>query len=201
MSTLHCSPTGKFAPALQSKRMDDLKGAAEHQSPGEHQSWWHWGEKRKQDCSHAAANEYNAEGQEPSPSTVNGICHFACSIHGPIFRHQCKQRDQPCRARQARWPRAAPSLMSWIPSSTPSSHSAVTGVFTQSRTESRRARSPLAKTQPQFGKGRMVREKMIFEKPSTMNSIMRRSVRERRPASGLRRKSTPTTTNSTAYIT
>ena len=43
---------------------------------------------------------------------------------------------------------------------------------------------PLAKTQPQFGKGRMVRAKMSFEMPSTMKNTIRRSVMVRRPVAG-----------------
>src|SRR5262249_4881557 len=41
---------------------------------------------------------------------------------------------------------------------------------------------PLAKSQPQFGKGRIVSEKITFEIPSTMKYTSNRSVSTRRPA-------------------
>src|SRR5262245_13976584 len=101
------------------------------------------------------------------------------------------------RARQAKLPRAAPSLMSCMPSRAPSSQRAVTGVLAKRKNESRIPKIPLTITQPQFGRGRIVSEKMTLEKPSTMKSTIRRSVSERRPAPGLRSRSTPTTINNT----
>ena len=51
---------------------------------------------------------------------------------------------------------------------------------------------PLAKTQPQFGSGRIVSEKSNFAKPSTIKKTIKRSVRVTTASPGRRRKSTPT---------
>jgi hypothetical protein len=56
---------------------------------------------------------------------------------------------------------------------------------------------PLAKIQPQFGKGRIVSEKITFEMPSTMKYTSSSSVSTRRPAPRWRIKSTPTITDRT----
>ena len=43
---------------------------------------------------------------------------------------------------------------------------------------------PLAKTQPQFGNGRIVNEKITFEMPSIMKNTIRSSVSVRSPSPG-----------------
>ena len=48
--------------------------------------------------------------------------------------------------------------------------------------------TPLAKTQPQFGKGRIVRAKTSFEMPSTMKNTINNRVMARRPSPGWRMK-------------
>ena len=51
---------------------------------------------------------------------------------------------------------------------------------------------PLAKTQPQFGSARIVSEKTIFAKPSTMKKTIKKSAKVATASPGRRRKSTPT---------
>ena len=57
---------------------------------------------------------------------------------------------------------------------------------------------PLAKTQPQFGSGRIVSEKINFAKPSTIKKTIKRSVRVTTASPGRRRKITPTIIDRTA---
>jgi hypothetical protein len=50
---------------------------------------------------------------------------------------------------------------------------------------------PLAKTQPQLGKGLMVSAKMTLEMPSTIKNTIKSSVMIRSPLSGCLNSSTP----------
>src|SRR3954464_7824269 len=71
---------------------------------------------------------------------------------------------------------AAPTLIRLMPSRTPISHRAVTGRFAHRIRASRIPTSPLASTQPQFGKGRIVSAKTTFEMPSIMKNTISSSV-------------------------
>ena len=78
-----------------------------------------------------------------------------------------------------------------MPSRSPTSHSAVTGRFAHRISESRIPTSPLASTQPQLGKGRIVSAKTTFEMPSIMKKTIRSSVIVAIPCAGSRRKRKP----------
>lgn len=58
---------------------------------------------------------------------------------------------------------AAPSLTKSKPNMSPSTQSAVSGILAQSTNASTMPTRPLASTQPQLGKGRIVSAKMTFE--------------------------------------
>ena len=70
-------------------------------------------------------------------------------------------------------------------------HTATVGSCDQIYKASKIPTIPLTSPQPQFGKGRMVKEKITLEKPSTRKNTIRMSASERRPTPASRRKKPP----------
>jgi hypothetical protein len=85
--------------------------------------------------------------------------------------------------------------MSEMPSNMPRNQTAVTGILDQRTKDKKTPIIPLTRIQPQFGNGRIVSEKMIFEIPSTIRNTITSSVSVSTLSAGLRRNIAPTMMN------
>ena len=86
------------------------------------------------------------------------------------------------------------------PSISPISHSAVTGIAAKSTSDSTTESTPLAKTQSQLGKGRIVNAKTTFDIPSIMKKMISRSDSSSIPCAMLRKSRMPSNTPSMAEM-